>query len=75
VLQRKIDYAQLLEAPDGTRLKAEVRVMLMRPSPSEPLVPLLLMVRTSRGKLLGVDQNRAAESKWTGATVGLWAAD
>jgi hypothetical protein len=51
-------------------VKAEVRVMLMRgASKLEPLLPL---VRLSRGKMLGVDQNKSAETLWTGGTVGIW---
>ena len=72
LLQRKIDYTPLLRAPDGAKLKVEIRVKLLRSAPSAPLEPLLMMVRLSRGKMLGVDQNKAAETLWTGATVGLW---
>ncbi|MBI3191152.1 MAG: hypothetical protein HYZ36_00680, partial [Pedosphaera parvula] len=31
ILQRKVEYAQALTMPDGTGVKAEVRVMLARP--------------------------------------------
>jgi len=75
LLQRKVDYAWVLETPDGIKTKVEVRVMLLRLWPNGPFEPLLTLVRTSRGKLLGVDQNKAAESKWTGATAGLWPAE
>ncbi len=83
LLQRKIEYAWAIRMP-GTEpgevlgahnaVKAEVRVMLMRGGEGEPLVPLLPLVRLSRGKMLGVDQNKAAETEWTGGSVGLWLA-
>ena len=40
----------------------------------EPLPTLVLnLVRLSRGKMLGVDQNR--DLTWVGGTVGIWPAD
>jgi hypothetical protein len=72
LLQRKIEYAPVVEAPDGTGVKAEVRMMMLRCGTGKPLRALLPLVRLSRGKMLGVDQNRAAESTWTGGSVGMW---
>jgi hypothetical protein len=73
VLQEKIVYAPAIHAPDGTEVKAEVRVMLLRPPGAPELRPLVHLVRLSRGKMLGVDQNRGLT--WVGASVGLWRAD
>ena len=81
LLQRKVEYAWTIRMPgihDGDTLgarnavKAEVRVMLMRGADGEPLQPLLPLVRLSRGKMLGVDQNKSADVLWTGGTVGIW---
>lgn len=72
LLQSKIEYAWAIEAPDGTGVKAEVRMMLLRRGTGKPLEALLPLVRLSRGKMLGVDQNKASESKWTGGSVGMW---
>jgi hypothetical protein len=87
LLQHKVQYAWAIRMP-GTSgdmqdelgahnaVKAEVRVMLMRADSAngEPgaLEPLLPLVRLSRGKMLGVDQNKSAETLWTGGTVGIW---
>jgi len=71
VLQEKIDYAPVIEAPDGTGVRAEVRVMLLRPPGEEALTPLLNLVRLSRGAMMGVDQN--TEQTWVGGSVGMWA--
>ncbi|MGZ6131245.1 MAG: hypothetical protein ACXWLF_04425 [Myxococcaceae bacterium] len=70
LLQEKITYAPAIRAPDGTEVKAEVRVMMVRPPAAPALQPIIHLVRLSRGKMLGVDQNRGLD--WVGATVGLW---
>jgi hypothetical protein len=80
LLQRKVEYAWTIRMP-GPRdaelgahnaVKAEVRVMLMRGADGEALEPLLPLVRLSRGKMLGVDQNKSADTLWTGGSVGIW---
>ncbi|WP_394850535.1 hypothetical protein LZC95_24145 [Pendulispora brunnea] len=72
ILQEKVDYAPAIRMPDGNGVKAEVRVMLLRRSLEgpRPLVPLLFLVRTSRGKMLGVDFNK--NLTWVGGTVAIW---
>jgi hypothetical protein len=73
LLQRKVEYVHAITAADGAGVKAEVRVMLLRRGKNKPLEALLPLVRLSRGRMLGVDQNRSAESLWTGGSVGIWA--
>lgn len=70
VLQEKITYAPAIRAPDGSEVKAEVRVMLLRPPDAPALTPAIHLVRLSRGKMLGVDQNKGLS--WVGGSVGLW---
>ncbi len=73
VLQEKVEYAPAITMPTGEGVKAEVRVMLLRPETgagSNALVPLLCLVRLSRGKMLGVDFNRG--HTWVGGSVGMW---
>lgn len=78
VLQKKIEYAWSIDLPgelkteEAPGVKAEVRVMLMREGPGKPLAPLIPLVRLSRGKMLGVDQNKNAATAWTGGAVGIW---
>ncbi len=79
LMQRKVEYGWTIRMPNAragealdahNAVKAEVRVMLMRGSGG--LEPLLPLVRLSRGKMLGVDQNKSADTLWTGGTVGIW---
>ena len=83
LLQHKVEYAWTIRMPNAApdddlgahnAVKAEVRVMLMRGGEGEALEPLLPLVRLSRGKMLGVDQNKSAETLWTGGSVGIWGA-
>ncbi len=72
ILQEKITYEPALPMPDGAGVKAEVRMMFLR-APDEPKPELVLnLVRLSRGKMLGVDQNK--NLTWVGGTVGMWPA-
>jgi hypothetical protein len=70
VLQEKITYAPAIQAPDGLAVKAEVRVMLLRPPQASSLTVAIHLVRFSRGKMLGVDQNKGLT--WVGGSVALW---
>lgn len=69
-IQEKIEYAPVLETPDGGAVKVEIRMMFLRPD-DEPL-PILAqnLVRLSRGKMLGVDFNK--EFTWVGSSIGLY---
>ncbi|HLT29841.1 MAG TPA: hypothetical protein VK013_07345, partial [Myxococcaceae bacterium] len=64
--------APMFQAPDGGGVRAEVRVMLVRPPDAPSLVPLLNLVRMSRGSMMGVDQN--ANINWVGGSVAMWKA-
>ncbi len=73
LLQRKITYADAFTTPAGHGVKAEIRMMFLRaPGEARPRLELNL-VRTSRGKMLGVDQNK--DFDWVGGTVGIWPSD
>ncbi|MEO7109165.1 MAG: hypothetical protein ABI183_01900 [Polyangiaceae bacterium] len=68
ILQEKVAYANAITMPSGAGVKAEVRIMLM--ADGNHHVPILPLVRLSRGKMLGVDYNRGQD--WVGGTVGIW---
>ena len=71
VLQEKIDYAAALHTHRGEPVKAEVRMMFLRVPGTETPELVMNLVRLSRGKMLGVDQNRDLD--WVGGTVGIHA--
>jgi hypothetical protein len=71
ILQDKITYEPALLMPDGQGVKAEVRMMFLRPPGDATPTLGLNLVRLSRGKMLGVDQNK--DLTWVGGSVGLWA--
>jgi hypothetical protein len=73
LLQEKIAYDPSLVMPDGSGVKAELRVMFLR-APDEPKPrPVINLVRLSRGKMHGVDHNR--DLTWVGGTIGVWPED
>ena len=73
VFQEKITYEPALPMPDKSGVKAEVRMMFLRaPDEAEPEL-VLNLVRLSRGKMLGVEQNR--DLTWVGGSVGIWPVD
>lgn len=63
ILQRKVEYAPLVETPDGFA-KAEVRMMFFWQD--EPVL-VNSLVRMGKGKMLGVDFNK--DQTWIGASV------
>lgn len=68
-LQQKVAYAPALQSVDGGGVKAEVRMMYLRPDDESELILAENLVRLSRGKMLGVDFNR--DFTWVGSSVGL----
>ena len=72
LLQEKITYEPGLIMPTGEGVKGEVRMMFLR-APGDAAPKLVLnLVRLSRGKMLGVDQNRGVAQTWSGGTVALF---
>ena len=67
ILQRKVTYEPVIEAPDAG-VKAEIRMMYLWPEGGEPQLCVNLG-RLSRGKMIGVRYN--ADFDWVGGTVGL----
>ena len=68
ILQERIDFAATIHTPPGDA-KAEIRVMyLCAGEAKEDLRPVNTIIRTGRGKMMGVDQNRDLD--WVGASAG-----
>jgi len=72
-IQEKIEYAPALQAADGGGVKVEIRMMFLRPDDQAKPILAQNLIRLSRGKMLGVDFNKAFT--WVGSTVGLSASD
>ena len=70
LLQEKVDYAPDLIAPDGSGVKAEIRMMFLRHDGAGELTLAINLARLSRGKMHGVDHNRGLD--WVGSSVGVW---
>ncbi|HRQ53410.1 MAG TPA: hypothetical protein PL018_04080 [Ignavibacteriaceae bacterium] len=66
ILQQKVNYAPLLETPDGYS-KTEIRMMFLWENKNEK--PLLVnnLIRTSKGKMMGVDFNK--NQTWIGSSI------
>ncbi|GAC1351683.1 MAG: hypothetical protein NVS3B20_02940 [Polyangiales bacterium] len=73
ILQEKIHYEPGIVTPDGHGVKAEVRMMFLRGPHDEKPQLMLNLVRLSRGKMLGVDQNK--DFDWVGGSIGMWPSD
>ena len=63
ILQHKVEYAPLIETPDGFS-KVEIRMMFLWEEK-----PLLVnnLIRTSKGKMMGVDFNK--NKTWIGSSI------
>ena len=70
LLQEKVEYAPALIAPDGSGVKAEIRMMFLRPEGAYDMTIAINLARLSRGKMHGVDHNKGLS--WVGSSVALW---
>jgi hypothetical protein len=68
ILQKKVDYAAFIPTVDGSRSKAEIRMMFIWPEDGEPVL-VNNLVRMSQGKMMGVDFNR--DKTWVGSNIAL----
>ncbi|MFN3755716.1 MAG: hypothetical protein ACK4RM_02055 [Flavobacterium sp.] len=69
ILQKKVNYLPIVEAPDG-KVKAEVRVLFLWPDDEDQPIPVTNLVRLSRGEMIGVKYNK--DKDWVGGTIGLF---
>jgi hypothetical protein len=65
ILQEKMNFAATIHTPSGPT-KAEVRIMYIWDGTG--LLPVNTIVRTGRGKMMGVDFNKNLD--WVGASAG-----
>ena len=69
ILQKKVTYAEFVPTPDGSKSKAEIRMMFIWPDDDQKPTLVNNLVRMSQGKMMGVDFNR--EKTWVGSTIAL----
>jgi hypothetical protein len=67
ILQERVRFRPVIETPEGMT-QAEVRIMYVWLD-QEPIA-LTTIIRTGRGKMMGVDHNRNLE--WVGASAGFF---
>ena len=69
VLQERVNYAPVVETPEGPT-KAEIRIMYIW---LEQPTAVLNLVRMGRGAMMGVDHNK--NMAWVGSSAGFWPLD
>jgi hypothetical protein len=68
ILQEKVEYASFVPTPDGSKSKAEIRMMFVWPENGEPVL-VNNLVRMSQGKMMGVNFNK--DKTWVGSSIAL----
>src|SRR5207247_8963849 len=69
ILQEKVDYAAFVPTVDGSKSKAEIRMMFVWPEDDREPVLVNNLVRMSQGKMMGVDFN--VDKTWVGASIAM----
>ena len=68
LLMRKVFYAPVIETPDGSASKCEIRIMFVWRN-GKPL-PVTTLARLSQGRMMGVAFNK--DRTWVGSSGCLW---
>lgn len=71
-LQERLEYAPAIEAADGGGVKAEIRMMFLRPDREARPRLAQNLARLSRGKMMGVDFNKGMT--WVGSSLAIFPA-
>lgn len=66
ILQKKVTYAPVVQAPDGL-VKCELRLLYIWPEGHKEPILVTNLARLSRGKLIGVKYNK--DKTWVGGSV------
>jgi len=69
ILQRRVSFEPVIETPHGGT-QVEVRVMYIWLDGAKEPLPVNTILRTGRGKMMGVDQNKGLE--WVGASAAFY---
>jgi len=66
ILQRRINFARVIDTPDGPT-QPEIRLMFLKDA--DGYLPVMPLIRMGRGKMMGVDFNKGL--RWVGASAAL----
>jgi uncharacterized protein (UPF0248 family) len=66
IIQRKVEYAPVIKTPDGYS-KVEIRMMYLWEENATKPELILNLIRTSKGKMMGVDFNK--NKTWVGSSL------
>ena len=69
ILQEKVDYTAFVPTVDGSKSKAEIRMMFVWPEDDNQPTLVNNLVRMGQGKMMGVDFNK--DKTWVGASIAL----
>lgn len=69
ILQRKVNYAAVIETPDDPA-KAEIRIMYLWPEGDQRPHAAINLARLSKGKMVGVRYNK--DKEWVGGSVAFF---
>lgn len=69
ILQKKVNYAPVIQAPEG-KVKVEVRILALWPEGDSDPTFVGNLVRLSRGEMIGVKFNK--DKDWVGGSIGLF---
>lgn len=72
ILQKKIQYAPVIETPD-IPAKAELRILMVWDKEKQTYKPVINLVRLSKGKMMGVDFNK--NKTWVGSSIAYFEKD
>jgi hypothetical protein len=72
ILQKKIQYAPIIETMD-IPAKAEIRILTVWDKDKRTYIPVINLVRLSKGKMMGVDFNK--NKTWVGSSIAYFEKD
>ncbi|MGI4803768.1 MAG: hypothetical protein ACRYFL_03290 [Janthinobacterium lividum] len=72
ILQEKVNYEPIVQAPDGG-VKCEIRILYLWPEEDQQPTLAINLARLSRGKMIGVRYNK--DFDWVGGTVAFFPKD
>ncbi|MEY3350435.1 MAG: hypothetical protein RIQ50_546 [Bacteroidota bacterium] len=72
ILQKKVNYADCIETPDGPA-KVEIRLMYLWPDDADRPILVNNLARLSKGKMIGVRYNK--DKTWVGGSVAYFEKD